>query len=194
MLQPGETPRTRGERTRQRVAEALIELVAEGDHSPTAKAVAERAGVSVRLVFHHFADMDALYRLAIEVQAHRHWAEVHEVPSTASLDERVERTVQQRAKVFEAVGPVRQALVPIVSRNAEIAEAVAASERRLRDLLDATFSRELQRAGRGRKELLDAIDAAASWEAWDRLRRCQRLAPAAARKVVGRTLLGLLGG
>lgn len=194
VLQPGETPRTRGERTRQRVAEALIELVGEGDRSPTAKAVAERAGVSVRLVFHHFADMDALYGLAVEVQAHRHWAEVHEVPSTASLDERVERTVQQRAKVFEAVSPVRQALVPIVPRNPEIAEAVAASERRLRDLLDGTFSRELQRAGRARKELLDALDASASWEAWDRLRRSQHLAPAAARKVVTRTLLGLLGG
>ncbi|MGH9086880.1 MAG: TetR/AcrR family transcriptional regulator, partial [Acidimicrobiales bacterium] len=192
VLQPGETPRTRGERTRQRVAEALIELVGEGDMSPTAKSVAERAGVSVRLVFHHFEDMDALYRLAVGVQDERHWAEVREVPADAPLAERVDRTIQQRLKLFEAVSPVRQSLVPVLSRNAELASVVARGEQRLRGLLESTFATELRRDGRGKKELLDALDAITSWEAWDRLRRRQQLAPTAARKVVTRTLMGLL--
>ena len=50
----------RGQRTRANVAGALIALLREGDTEPTARAVAERAGVSLRLVFHHFADMDEL--------------------------------------------------------------------------------------------------------------------------------------
>lgn len=193
VLQPGETPRTRGERTRQRVAGALIELVDEGDASPTAKAVAERAGVSVRLVFHHFADMDALYGLALQVQDERHWSDMREVPSGSSQAERVERTVQQRAKLFEAIGPVRHALIPVLGRNPDLRAAVGAGEQRLRSSLEATFASDLRRAGRAKKELLDALDAATSWEAWDRLRRQQRLAPAAARRVMARTVGGLLG-
>src|SRR5271154_3298707 len=50
----------RGQRTRRSVAEALMDLLREGDPDPTAKAVAQRAGVSLPLVFHHFADMDDL--------------------------------------------------------------------------------------------------------------------------------------
>ena len=194
VLQPGETPRTRGERTRQRVADALIDLVAEGDPSPTAKSVAERAGVSVRLIFHHFEDMDALYRLAVQVQATRHWADVREVPADAPIDERVDRTIQQRGKLYETVGPVRQALVPVLSRNDEIADAVAQGELRLRGMLEATFAPELRAAGRSRKELLDALDAATSWEAWDRLRRRQRLPMATSRKVIARMMKSLLTG
>ena len=52
----------RGQRTRRSVAEALMELLRAGETDPTAKAVALRAGVSLRLVFHHFADMDDLYQ------------------------------------------------------------------------------------------------------------------------------------
>ena len=51
----------RGQRIRRNVADALVVLLAEGDAEPTAPAVAARAGVSARLVFHHFADMDDLY-------------------------------------------------------------------------------------------------------------------------------------
>ena len=192
VLQPGETPRTRGERTRQRVAEALIDLVEAGDPAPTAKAVAERARVSVRLVFHHFEDMDALYGMAAQLQEERNWSELREVPAALPLEQRVDRTVQNRTKLFEAIGPLRHALLPVVPRNAVVASTVAKQEQRLRGGLEATFATELRRAGRARRELLDALDAAASWEAWDRLRRGQGLGASAARKVMGRTVTSLL--
>ncbi|MGH9108393.1 MAG: TetR/AcrR family transcriptional regulator [Acidimicrobiales bacterium] len=192
MLQPGETPRTRGERTRQRVAEALITLIGEGDMSPTAKAIAERADVSVRLVFHHFQDMDALYRLVVDVQARRNWDAVDEVPATLPLDDRIERTVRLRGRLYEAVGPVRRSLVPVLPRNSEISDAVAGDERRLRGLLETTFSPELGAAGRSKRDLLDGLDASSSWEAWERLRRSQGLGAAASRRVMARTLGGLL--
>ncbi|HEV7761595.1 MAG TPA: hypothetical protein VGO78_21460, partial [Acidimicrobiales bacterium] len=41
-------------------------------------------------------------------------------------------------------------------------------------------------------DLLDALDAAASWEAWDRLRSAQHLSIAAARRVMATTLSALL--
>ena len=61
----------RGQRTRRNVAEALMELLREGDQEPTARAVAQRAGVSLRLVFHHFTEMDDLYHYVAALQLRR---------------------------------------------------------------------------------------------------------------------------
>ena len=188
----GETPRARGERTRQRVAEALISLLEEGNPAPTAKAVADRAGVSVRLVFHHFEDMEALYRMVMTLQGARHWSTVREVEPDLPLGERIERTVNQRAKLFAAVGSVRRAAIGIATRRQDIADVLAASDGLLRKWLATTFAPELAAAGRRRRELLDALEAGASWEVWDRLRRSQGLSPNAARRVMGHMLAALL--
>ena len=64
----------RGQRTRRNVAEAMMDLLREGDPEPTAKAVAERAEVSLRLVFHHFAEMDDLYHYVAALLLHRQWS------------------------------------------------------------------------------------------------------------------------
>ncbi len=188
----GETPKARGERTRLRVAEALLSLLTEGGTPPTAKAVAERAGVSVRLVFHHFEDMDALYRRVANLQLDRHWRAVHEVPPDLALASRIERTVRERAKLYEAIGPTRRSASALAVRNVTLARVIDASDQQLVDWVAGTFSPELRAAGRGRRELLAALDAAASWEAWDRLRRVDGLSAAAAGRVMGRTLGALL--
>ncbi|RRD46620.1 TetR/AcrR family transcriptional regulator [Tessaracoccus sp. OH4464_COT-324] len=52
--------------TRARLRDAAIELVAEG-HQPSARTVAERAGVSAGLVRHHFGSMS---KLQAECDAH----------------------------------------------------------------------------------------------------------------------------
>ena len=51
----------RAMRTRDLIVDATIALVDEGELRPTAPRVAERAGVSVRSVFQHFADVEGLY-------------------------------------------------------------------------------------------------------------------------------------
>ena len=47
----------RSARTRHAVVDALLDLLGEGDLRPTAARIAERAGVSLRIVFHHFEDL-----------------------------------------------------------------------------------------------------------------------------------------
>lgn len=190
----GETPKARGERTRRRVGDSLVELLVEGDPAPTAKAVASRAGVSVRLVFHHFEDMDSLYRMVMTMQAERYWDAVREIPPDLPVEDRIEQTVQQRAKLFDAIGPVRRASSAIAAREDEIAEQLADSDAQLRSWLEVTFAPELRAAGRERRELLSAVATAASWEAWDRLRRGEHLSAAASRRAMARTLRGLLAG
>lgn len=189
----GETPKARGERTRRRVAEALVALLEEGDPSPTAKAVAARAGVSVRLVFHHFEDMETLYRAVMTLQSSRHWSAVRDVPPERPLDVRIDQSVQQRSKLFEAIGAVRRAGTSLAARQPDIADRIAESDGLLRAWLEETFAPELRSAGRERRELLSALDTAASWEAWDRMRRVEHLSVAASRRVMARTIRGLLG-
>ena len=48
----------RGARTRERIVDAVFELVSEGTVRPTAEEVASRAGVGIRTVFRHFDDME----------------------------------------------------------------------------------------------------------------------------------------
>ena len=191
-MHKGEIPKERGERTRARIAEAVIALLAESDLPPTAKEVAARAGVSVRLVFHHFEDMDALYRAVSRTQYERHWRAVRPIPADLPLDRRVERTVQQRAKLFEAISPVRRKAATLVTRHQDVAEGFARTNGLLRSWLETTFGEELKAAGRERRELLGALEAAASWEMWERLRRVQGLTTAASRRVLARTMRALL--
>lgn len=182
----------RGERTRLRVAEALISLLQHGTPQPTAKAVAARAGVSLRLVFHHFEDMDAVYRAVIAVQAQRHWDHLRPVPATLDLVERVERTVRRRGRLYDAVAPVRRTSVPLAAHSPDVADWIRSTNAVLRDHVAFTFGPELARVGDDGSDVLDALDMAASWETWERLRRDQHLSRTAAHRVTARTLLALL--
>jgi TetR/AcrR family transcriptional regulator of autoinduction and epiphytic fitness len=50
----------RSERTRNAIIDAHLQLISEGDMRPTADRVAKLAGVSLRALWSHFADMEAL--------------------------------------------------------------------------------------------------------------------------------------
>ena len=47
---------------RAAIADALLSLLEEGELQPTATRIAERAGISLRLIYHHFGDLEALFR------------------------------------------------------------------------------------------------------------------------------------
>ena len=53
--------RRRSDRSRRQIIEALFDLISEGNVSPSAASVAERAKVGLRTVFRHFEDMDSIY-------------------------------------------------------------------------------------------------------------------------------------
>ena len=63
--------RTDGQATRERILEAAGELIgANGYAQTTAKAVADRAEVSLTLINYHFGGREGLYR-AVLIEAHR---------------------------------------------------------------------------------------------------------------------------
>jgi len=161
----------RGQRTRRTVAVALMELLRAGDSDPTAKAVALKAGVSLRLVFHHFADMDDLYQFVAALQLQRQWADMPSLSPELSLPTRIVRTVAHRAALFEEIAAVRRALVCRAPTCPGLGQALAASDNLFLEDLKRTFAPELTRLpSASRAEYLGAMDAGTSWEVWDRLR------------------------
>lgn len=180
----------RGEETRRRLAEAMIALLEEGVPQPSAREIAETAGVSLRLVFHHFEDMEQVLRAAVAVQVSRHWNRLHPVDPSLPLGERVQRIIRQRETLYEAIAPVRRAAARAELESPTIATELRRARRQLRRGLEATFESELHSASRD--ERLDALDVAGSWETWDLLRTRMGVGRAAARRVVVRMMTSLL--
>jgi TetR/AcrR family transcriptional regulator of autoinduction and epiphytic fitness len=182
----------RGQRTRQALAESLISLLEEGDVQPTARRIAARAGVSLRLVFHHFDDVESILYDAVRIQEQRHWHHVRPVASTLSVDERVARIVRQRTLVFQATAPVRRSAELIVRSSPTVAAELRRGREWLRSQLRTTFAPELEaRRPADARLLLDALEVATSWETWEQLERlgrttsnCRRTMESLARAVL----------
>jgi AcrR family transcriptional regulator len=185
----------RGQRTRRNVAEALMELLRAGENDPTAKTVARRAGVSLRLVFHHFADMDDLYQYVAALLLRRQWADMPQLSPRLSLTTRIERTVAHRAALFEETSEIRRALVCRAPNSAAVREALAAADNLFLQDLQATFAAELDTLATSvRAEYLGAMDTGTSWEAWERLRTTSGVPVRGARRVMALMLEKLCAG
>jgi AcrR family transcriptional regulator len=182
----------RGQRTRRIVGEALITLLRESDTEPTARAVAERAGVSLRLVFHHFSDLDDLYHYVAALQLREQWSGMPELSPKLSLVKRIERVVSHRAALFEEISPVRRAMVRHMITSPGVSDVVLVADALLLQSLKATFAPELaEMSDASRGEYLDAMDTAVSWEAWERMRRTSGLQVRVAKRVMARMLAAL---
>ena len=179
----------RGARNREAIVRALFELIGAGAIQPTAEQVAERAGVRVRTVFRHFADMAGLNAELVRLLRHE-MRPLFEATPEGDVGARARALVAQRADAFERIAPYKRA---------------ADAQRWRRDYLQTDHEalvRELRRLNlRALPELRDADDdvqaafeLVVSFEAWQRLRVDQRLGFDRARAAMERAALAVLGG
>jgi TetR/AcrR family transcriptional regulator, regulator of autoinduction and epiphytic fitness len=183
----------RGRRNREAVVEALLGLVAEGDLNPTARAIAERAGISRRSVFQHFADVESIY----EAAGHRVGATLlpllQPVDTTLPLARRVEAFFGVRQALLETVDPIARA-----ARVREpFSPQLQASRRRLslmmREQCRQVFAPELaEHPGADGEELVSALAGAMSWSLWNHLRADLEVGDEEALAVMTRLVAGLL--
>lgn len=182
-------PNSRGERTRQRIAEATLSLLVESEAPPTAHEIADRADVSPRLIFHHFEDMDALHHMVGELLMVRYGNLAPVVPSDLPLRTRIDRTTRLRTELYESTGNLGRNASALAPSHPGVAAGAIATQRLLMGFLETTFAPELAAAGpRKRKELVAALDAAVCWPVWDRLRRMNGLSVTSSRRVMARML------
>jgi AcrR family transcriptional regulator len=190
---PSDGRLARGERARGLVVDALLQLVREGDLRPTAPRIAERARVSLRTVFHHFADLEALFAAAADRQTDDVRRLVVPVPRDGELGARLDAFVQQRARLLEAITPVRRAALLMEPFSKEIASRLA--ETRALGMAEVlrVFALELaKRPAAARRDLAAALHAASGFPAWETLRRHQGLPAPRTRRVMRRMLAALL--
>jgi AcrR family transcriptional regulator len=183
----------RSERSRAAVVDALLALLEEGYLRPTAAQIAERAGLSLRLIFQHFSDVDALFAAAADRQTERLRVLTAPGTVTGSLERRIADFVRRRSRLLQAIDPVRRASVLMEPFSREVATRLAGGRRMAQAEVEAMFAPELgRRPPAERRELVAALAVASDWSTWDALRRHQRLPVAAASRVMARTLAALL--
>jgi TetR/AcrR family transcriptional regulator of autoinduction and epiphytic fitness len=185
----------RGARARTAVVDALLTLIEAGDLRPTAPRIAEQAGVSLRLVFHHFPDLETLFSAAADRQTVRIRRLARALPTHGPLAPRLAAFVAQRARLLEAISPVRRAALLMEP----FSPAIATRLRRLRALgrteVERVFAPELRRRRLAdRRELLAALAAVASWPTWESLRCHERLSRPRAARALARLVKNLLEG
>lgn len=171
----------RGERNRAAMIDAALALTAENNSFPTAQMIAARAGVATRSVFHHFPDLDALFAAAAETQGDRYWSRLRPPEPGLPLEARLAVAVAQRAELFEAISPVRRVAALHEHESTALAARMADARAALRRHLRRALVPEITTLDRPTQAVLEA---AASWEMWDVLRRHQGLSVAAATKAV----------
>jgi AcrR family transcriptional regulator len=183
----------RAQRTREAVVEAFLDLVQEGVLRPAARQVAERAGVSLRSVFQHFADLESLFAEVAERQMER-LRPIRPGPAASGpLEERIAQFVRGRSRMLETITPVRRAALLQEPFSPEIARRLAATRELARREVATVFAPELRaRSKEDREELLDALDTATTWAAWEHLRSHRNLPVDRASHTMSRTINSLL--
>lgn len=182
----------RSVRTRSAIVEAMLDLIEEGDLQPTVARVAKRAGISERLIYHHFDDLESLLSAVAARQSERVIDRIRPIDPNLPLAERIEQLVEQRSRLLEWITPFRRAALLHEPFSPALRERHDQMLAHSRDQLARLFSRELQGLDTGpRRELLAALEATTSWPWWDAVRRAGLSRPAA-RRAMRRTLSALL--
>ena len=183
----------KGARTRQVVLDALVALVEERRPHPTVPDVAARAGVSVRIVYHHFGGIQELLAAAVALQSDRHRDLLFTIPPRGPVGLRITALCRQRRMYFEEVSPVYQMALARARGEAALDEQLADDRAVLRRQLARTLAPELAARRAGATELLDALAHATGWDAWRSLRDAGACTAPSAERVMALTAAGLLG-
>jgi TetR/AcrR family transcriptional regulator of autoinduction and epiphytic fitness len=183
----------RGQRNKDAVVEAFLSLIEDGDQRPTARAIAARAGLSLRSVFQHFDDLEQIYEVGGRRQVRKLRPLLETVDPTLPADLRFEVFVEWRVRLLEELDPVARAArlrEPFSAQLQANREALVALMRRQ---CEESFAPELAAAPAGRRaELGIALATAASWATWYHLRNDQGLDLPGARNILRALLSGLL--
>lgn len=183
----------RSVRTRRAVVDALLDLLNEGDLRPTAARIADRAGVSLRLVFHHFDDLETIYSELAARQTERLKPLVAPIPVSLPLLQRIDRFCGQRSRLLETLSPVRRSAVLIEPFRPALARQLERARDLKRAAAIAVFEPELSQLHPNRmRTTIAALDVATSWVAWEQMRRHQQLSETDARRVMATTIRALL--
>jgi TetR/AcrR family transcriptional regulator of autoinduction and epiphytic fitness len=180
----------RSERTRNAIVDAHVQLIAQGDLRPTADRIAKIAGVSLRALWSHFADMEALFAASGQRILDQRDAAFEPIPTDLPLPQRIQAFCHQRARLLEQIAPAAKASALKEPFSPALQSYRRIHVDRVRDELRILFAAELK----GDTELLIALTGVSTWPTWGTWRDAMGLSPDAARTVLTRTVTAMLAG
>jgi AcrR family transcriptional regulator len=175
----------RSAKTRAAIADALLDLLAEGRLRPTAREIAARAAVSVRSVYVHFDDLEDLFCVA----AQRHYARIAPmlapVAATGSPAERAHALVRRRIRLYARTGAVSRATRLQAESSPTLARILRDARTLSRTDLERLFDSELPGPDDPRRTRTVAVlDVLTGPDAWQTLREHRDLTVDAAMQCV----------
>lgn len=162
----------RWQRTHRAIVAAALELVAESGDLPGAQAIADRAGVSKRTVFGHFPDLETLFSDAADHQQYTSWSLLTRPDPAMPFESRLASAIEQRARLFDEIGPVRRVAARYQKDYQALAELMDTSRQALRQHLANWLALELDGL---EPPVAEGVHAVASFEVWEVLRYQQGL-------------------
>ena len=162
----------RAEQNRHKVAQAMLELLRGGVIQPTREQVARQAALSLRTVYHHFANLEALYEETCELQ----FSTIHDLviwrPAPQErFPARLVALMDVRAELYEQITPVRRNAMLWIHRSPVLGKRIGQLNQALRNQLEAVLAPQWEDLeGIAHEQRLDAAEASGSWEAWEFMR------------------------
>jgi AcrR family transcriptional regulator len=180
--------RRRSQQSRDRIIAAMMALVEEGQISPIAEQVAERAQVGLRSVFRHFNDMDSLFA-EMAVRLSRHYQPALAPFASPDWRGRLGEAIDRRVAVYERLLPYKRAADAHRHASPAIQSNYANTSQLLRNRLSLLLPPHLETD----TIALETLDFLLSMESWQRLRLDQKLSVATARSIIAAQIKAVVG-
>jgi len=184
---------TRAARTRAAVVEALLTLNEQGNLRPTARDIAAEAGVSLRSLYVHFDDLEALFVAASARHAERMAAKLPPPVNEGPLEVRLAAFLERRVILHEEGAGVRRAALLQEPFSPTLRQAIGNGRKIMRADVGNAFAPEIDAAAEGEgPRLWRALEIATSAAAWETLRLHQGLSVEEATDQVRDMILAFL--
>lgn len=167
--------------TRRNILATTRALILEGVIDPTAQQIADRAAITKRTLFRHFADMESLHRAFIEDAESEATLVIDEPFPEVRRDEwrpLLDLVIDRRVRVYETMLPLYISAIwsKYRSTRQHSMQRTRRGRKRLRQLLPEAIATD--------PAWFEAVDGVLSIEYWVSLRRDQRLSIAKATDVL----------
>jgi len=187
--------RAKSERSKKAIAKAMLDLIIEGDPSPTSKNVADRAGVSARLVFHHFSDMEAVREEIVHQGFLRVQDKVQfDISTDVPFEIRLDRFLTHRTDLLELISPTRKAAIAMELHSKSVSHMLNEFREYKRRQVERIFAPELSiYSKKEAQKRLSALQTSTAWATWNSLRFHQDLSIDDARSVMKKMIQCIIG-
>ena len=180
--------RQRSARSREALIKASLELIDQGLLVPTAKQIADKAGVGLRSFFRHFDDMETLFA-AVDAHARDNFISLF-LPGEGHgpIAQRIEAFLDSQAEAYERLNNIILSTQAQLWRSPTLRQSYARDQNELRDIIVSWFP-ELKGQP---PALIEGLDALASFDMWHRLRHHQKLGVRESKDILATLMVGFL--